>query len=159
MPRTSSLATKLRSLLDSSREVDALRTENAALMIEIKSLRQDAADIAKLLGGSVRRGPGRPRGSSAKRGPGRPKAARKSGGKRFRTSAADVDKMTKAIAAKAPSDWKTKAEIVKAAGLKLDSSAAAWKRATEGYELDGKKHAAVLKSNGARGLAGRYRKA
>lgn len=157
MPSNSSLASRLRSLIAGSKDADRLRKENAALLIEIKVLRQDAADIAKLLGGSGR-GPGRPRGSGMKRGPGRPKKVGK-GGKRLRTTAADVDKMYKALAAKAPADWKTKKEIISSAGLKLDGAAAAWKRATEGYEADGKKHAAVLKSNGSRGLKGRYRRA
>jgi len=156
MPSTS-LASRLRSLIAGSKDADRLRKENAALLIEIKALRQDAADIAKLLGGSGR-GPGRPRGPGAKRGPGRPKKMGK-GGKRFRSTAAQVKAMHAALVKAAPGDWKTKAEIVKSAGLSLDSSKAAWKWATEGTTIDGKKVAAVLKSNGARGMKGRYRKA
>jgi len=154
MPSPSTLASKVRSLLNDSRELERLRKENASLLIEVKALRQDQAEVAKLLGGSGR-APSGARASAVKSG-----ATRKTaGGKRFRTSAAEVDRMTQTLAKAAPSDWKTKAEIVKAAGLKLDSVAAAWKRVTEGYELDGKKHAPVLKSNGSRGLKGRYRKA
>ncbi|MBX3356599.1 MAG: hypothetical protein KF724_12955 [Phycisphaeraceae bacterium] len=154
-----SLASRLRSLIADRGELERLRKENASLMVEVKALRQDQAEIEKMLGGSGR-GPGRPRGSGAgaKRGPGRPKKSG-NGGKRFRTTAADVEKMYHAITAKAPSDWKTKAEIIKAAGLSVDKSAAAWKWATEGVTLHGKKHAPVLKPNGERGLAGRYRKA
>jgi len=161
MPSTSTLAAKVRSLVADSRELERLRKAHASLMIEIKSLRQGTAEIATLLGASTR-GPGRPRKNamptaSAPKSAA-PKAAPKSGGKRFRTSTADVDKMYKALTAKAPSDWKTKAEILKAAGLNIDKSAAAWKRVTEGFSFGGKKHAPVLKSNGSRGFKGRYRK-
>jgi len=156
MPSATSIASRLRALVSSSQEAERLRKENAALLVEVRMLRQESDAIAKMLGSSGR-GPGRPRGSASKAAGGAKRVSK--GGKRFRTTAADVDRMTQALAKSAPSDWKTKAEIVKAAGLKLDGAAAAWKRATEGYELDGKKHAAVLKSNGSRGLKGRYRKA
>lgn len=155
MPHSSSLASRVRSLLADRRELERLRRENAALLVEIKGLRQDSAEVAKLLGGSGR-GPGRPRGSGKSAG-GAKRVGK--GGKRFRTTAADVEQMYKALVAKAPSDWKTKREIISAAGLKHDAATAAWKRVTEGYESDGKKHAAVLKSNGSRGMKGRYRKA
>jgi len=157
MPSASSLTKSIRSLIADRGELERLRKENSALLVEVKTLRQESDAIARMLGGG-RRGPGRPRGSGAKRGPGRPKKVGK-GGKRFRTTAADVERMYMAIAAKAPSDWKTKKEIIAAAGLKPDAATAAWNRATEGYESDGKKHAPVLKSNGSRGLRGRYRKA
>lgn len=151
MPTGTSLASRLRSLLAGQKELESLRRENASLLVEIKALRSDAADIARLLGGSAR-----PRGSGTKHRRGRPSKVGKVG-KRLRTTAAEVQKMWEAIAKAAPSDWKTKAEIVKAAGLTLDSSKAAWKWATDGVTLEGKKHAPVLKPNGERGMAGRYR--
>lgn len=127
-------------------------------MIEIKALRQATAEIVDLLGGVSRSTGGRaPKPLKA------PKEKRASGSgaksRRFRTSAADVERMYSALVAAVPSDWSTKAEICKAAGISVDDCAAAWKRATEGYEVDGVKHPAVLKSNGSRGLKGRYRKA
>lgn len=157
MPSTTSLASRLRSIITGQKELERLKKENASLLVEVKSLREESATVAKLLGGSGR-GPGRPRGPGNAKAAGRQKRVGK-GGKRFRTTAADVQKMYAALVKAAPGDWKTKAEIVKAAGLNLDASKAAWKWATEGVTLEGKKHGPVLKANGERGLAGRYRKA
>ena len=150
-------AARVRSLLARSEDADRLRRENTQLRVEVKALRREADAIARLLDG-VPPSPGRPRGTGTKRGPGRPRKAADAG-KRFRTTAAEVDRMTAALADAAPSEWRTKAEIVQAAGLTLEASAAAWKRVTEGYEKDGTTHPAVLHSNGMRGLGGRYRKA
>jgi len=158
MPSATSIASRLRALVSSSQEAERLRKENAALLVEVKMLRQESDAIARMLGGSGRGPvPGRPRGAAGKPAGGAKRAGKV--GKRFRTTAADVDRMTQALAKAAPGDWKTKAEICRAAGLSVEKCATAWKRTTEGYELDGRKHAAVLRSNGSRGLKGRYRKA
>ena len=164
MAPPTTIANKVKGLIGQLKSVEGLQKENAALRAENTELRRSFDALERLLGGAVRRGPGPPRGSGrkagARRGPGRPSgASRKAGGARFRTSADAVDKMYKALTAAAPADWKSKEEICKAAGLNPSKCVAAWKRAMEGAKAaDGTVYKPILKSNGSRGLAGRYRK-
>lgn len=80
-------------------------------------------------------------------------------GKRYRSSPAEMESQCKALAAAANSTWMSRDAICDKAGLDPKRCAAAFKRLTDGYEVDGKKVKALLESNGKRGLGGAYRKA
>ncbi len=135
-------------------ELRALRTAHARLTSDYAHL---AKLVAKATGATVGRAPGRPRGSGAGARTGA--ARRGKGGKRFRTSAAAVQKQYAALAAKAGKEWVTKDALCKAAGYKPAQVVAAWKRLMEGYTgADGKEVKPILESNGSRGLKGRYRR-
>lgn len=151
MPRTS----VQRSLESLVKELSELRATKAAYDKLEKAHVELSRLVAKVTGAAVgaRRGPGRPAkapGAARRRG---------KGGKRFRSSSADVQKAYESLASKAGKEWVTKDQLVKAAGLKSGQVAAAWKRLMEGYKTaDGKAVKPVLESNGSRGLKGRYRK-
>lgn len=140
-------------------------SELRAIKVAYAKLSQSHNEITRLIGrvtgmgtasaASAPRKRGRPVGSVNKA----PAAAKRSGGKRFRSTAADVQKAYDLLASKASKDWMTKNEICKAAGYKPAQVAAAWKRLMEGGSTaDGKTVKAVLESNGSRGLKGRYRR-
>lgn len=137
--------------------------ELRALKTAHKALTQSYDDLTRLIsrvaGATI--GGGRPRGRPAGSGKksGRKAAGRRTGGKRHRSSAADVQKAYDSIAAKASKEWATKEALCKAAGYKPGQVAAAWKRLMEGGKnADGKSVKPVLESNGSRGLSGRYRR-
>ena len=82
-----------------------------------------------------------------------------SAGKRYRSSPSEMESQYKALAAACGAAWMSRDAICQKAGLDPKRCAAAFKRLTEGYEIDGKKVKAMLESNGKRGLGGAYRKA
>lgn len=151
MPKTpNTLQRQLESMVKELSELRALKMAHAQLSGAYESLTKI---VEKATGFSMGRprGPGRPRGTGA--------APRAKGGKRFRSSAAAVQKAYAAIAAKAGKEWVTKEDLCKAAGYRPAQVAAAWKRLMEGYkDAEGKMVKAVLESNGSRGLKGRYRR-
>ncbi|MBM4112456.1 MAG: hypothetical protein FJ253_03630 [Phycisphaerae bacterium] len=151
MPKSSnSLQRQLESMVKELSELRALKVAHDQLSGAYENLTKL---VARATGFSLGRprGPGRPKGSGAVR--------RSRGGKRYRSSAAEVQKAYAALASKAGKDWITKEQLCKAAGVKPASVAAAWKRLMEGYKgSDGKMVKPVLESNGSRGLKGRYRK-
>lgn len=140
------------------KELRALKTAHHALSSSYDELTKMISRVAgATIGGGRPRG--RPAGSGGKGARKGKAAARRAGGKRFRSSASDVQKAYDAIAAKATKEWATKEALCKAAGYKPAQVAAAWKRLMEGGKsADGKSVKPVLESNGSRGMSGRYRR-
>jgi len=159
MPKASnSIHRHLKSLVEELTELRALKAAHQQLS---QSYNELTRLVARVTGASVGtgRGPGRPKGSGKKAASKGAGARKSKGGKRYRSSAAEVQKAYDAILAKAPKEWATKESICKAAGYKPAQVAAAWKRLMEGgADANGKTVKPSLESNGSRGLAGRYRR-
>lgn len=159
MPKTSnSVHRHLQSLIN---ELTELRAVKSAYENLSKSYNELTRLVARVTGVNLGtgRGPGRPKGSKNRNTLARTPGRRGKGGKRYRSSAAEVQKAYEALAAKATKEWKTKEEICKAAGYRPEQVVAAWKRLMEGgKDADGKPVKPLLESNGSRGLSGRYRR-
>ncbi|MBX3354372.1 MAG: hypothetical protein KF724_01585 [Phycisphaeraceae bacterium] len=163
MPQAPSIQRHLESLFKELSELRAVKAAHDQLTQSYNDLARFISRAAGLNTTIARkagpagtgRKPGRPKGSVSKPSAGRKRA----GGKRFRSTAADVQKAYDALAAKATREWATKEAICKAAGYKPDQVTAAWKRLMEGgNSADGKTVKPILESNGSRGLKGRYRR-
>lgn len=145
------------------KELSELRTVKAAYDRLSESYSDLTRLVSRVTGVSLGTAPkkrGRPVGSKTKnKATGAGASGARKGGKRFRSTAADVQKAYDALAAKATKEWMTKDAICKAAGYKPAQVAAAWKRLMEGgKDGDGKSVKPLLESNGSRGLQGRYRR-
>lgn len=137
--------TELRAIKAAHEKLAQSYNDLSRLVARVTGVAMSSAPAAKT------RKPGRPVGSKSK--------PTGSGGKRFRSTAADVQKAYEALVAKTTKEWMTKEDICKAAGYKPAQVAAAWKRLVEGgKDASGKAIKPILESNGSRGLQGRYRR-
>ena len=142
MPRyTTTVAKRLRTMMTELQELRRIRGEYERLVGTLQELGisggQSLRQSARLVSAGARNG----------------------GGKRYRSSPAEMETQYKALASACGSAWMSRDAICQKAGLDPKRCAAAFKRLTEGYEADGKKVKALLESNGKRGLGGAYRKA
>jgi len=159
MPKkANSLQKHLESMVKELSELRAVKAAHDALAQSYNDLTRM---IAKATGMNFAGGkrPGRPAGPSRGTAKAKKVSRKGSGGKRFRSTAADVQKAYDALASKVAKEWMTKEAICKAAGYKPAQVHAAWKRLMEGGKgADGKTVKPLLESNGSRGLQGRYRR-
>ena len=142
MPRyTTTVAKRLRTIMSELHELRRIRGEYERLVTTLQELGisggQNLRQSARLVAAGARSG----------------------GGKRYRSSPAEMESQCKALASACGAAWMSRDAICQKAGLDPKRCAAAFKRLTDGYEVDGKKVKALLESNGKRGLGGAYRKA
>lgn len=143
MPRISTTVSKrLRTMMNELQELRRIRGEYERLVATLQEL--------GLAGGQQLRMSTRAMAAGGRGG---------QGGKRFRSSQAEIDAQYQALAAACGSAWLTREQICQKAGFEPGRCIAAFKRLTEGFEADGRKVKALLESNGKRGLGGAYRKA
>lgn len=143
MPRyTTTVAKRLRTMMAELHELRRIRGEYERLVSTLQELGisggQNLRQSARIASGNGRPG---------------------NAGKRYRSSPAEMENQYKALVSACGGSWMSREAICQKAGLDPKRSAAAFKRLTEGYEVDGKKVKALLESNGKRGLGGAYRKA
>jgi hypothetical protein len=143
MPRyTTTVAKRLRTMMAELQELRRVRGEYERLVSTLQELGisggQNLRASARIAAGHGRSG---------------------GGGKRYRSSPAEMESQCKALASACGASWMSREDICQKAGLDPKRCAAAFKRLTDGYEADGKKVKALLESNGKRGLGGAYRKA
>ena len=127
------------------------------MMAELQELRRIRGEYERLVGTLQELGISG--GQTLRQSPRLVAAGARGGGKRYRSSPAEMESQYKALASACGGAWMSRDAICQKAGLDPKRCAAAFKRLTEGYEADGKKVKAMLESNGKRGLGGAYRKA